>query len=217
MENLLQDLRFSFRQLAARPGFTAIIVLTLALGIGASTAVFGVLDRAVLRPLPVTEPDRIVHVVIQRADPSGDPSAGSINANLSYPGYRDLEERTTVFGAVIAHVEAPLALESGGQTERIEAAGVSAGFFTALGVPLALGRDIMPEEDRPGAPQRVVVLGYTPVATTLRGRSGHPGARGDARWQALHCDRRGGGRIPGPHPRCHHRGVRAGDDHRLCR
>lgn len=161
MDTLLQDLRFSLRQLVARPGFTAIIILTLALGIGASTAVFGVLDRAVLRPLPVAEPGRLVHVVIQRPDPAGDPSAGSINANLSYPAYRDLRERTTVFGAVIAHVSAPLALEVGGQTERIEAAGVCAGFFTALGASLALGRDLLPEEDQPGAPQRVVVLGHS--------------------------------------------------------
>ena len=159
MDTLLQDLRYALRALARSPGFTAAVVLTLGLGIGTTAAVFGVLDRTVLRPLPVTAPDRLVHAVIQRPRPGGGPGDVSINDNLSYPTFGDLQTRTTAFAGVVAHVAAPLALEAGGQTERIDAAGVSAGFFTTLGAPLALGRDIREDEDRPGAPVPVVILG----------------------------------------------------------
>jgi putative ABC transport system permease protein len=160
MDTLLQDLRYALRQLAKSPVFTAVVITTLALGIGATTAVFGVLDRAVLRPLPVSDPDRLVHIVIARPGSSGAPGDININANLSYPGYKDLEERTNVFAGVMAHVPAQLALGAGGQTQRIDAAGVSGGFFTTLGLPLELGRDILPREDQAGAPQSVVVLGH---------------------------------------------------------
>lgn len=160
MDTLLQDLRYAIRQLIARPGFAAVVIATLALGIGATTAVFGVLDRTVLRPLPVSEPDRLVHIVIARPGSSDAPGDININSNLSYPGYRDLEERTRVFAGVMAHTPVQLALGAGGQTQRIDAAGVSAGFFTTLGLPLELGRDFLPQEDRVGAPQNVVVLGH---------------------------------------------------------
>ena len=160
MDALLQDLRYALRSLARAPGFTAVVVLTLGLGIGTTAAVFGVLDRTVLRPLPVAAPDRLVHVVLQRPGPSGSPGDVSVNSNLSYPSFVDLQTRTTAFAGVVAHVEAPLAMEAGGQTERIDAAGVSAGFFTTLGAPLALGRDIREDEDHPGAPLAVVVLGH---------------------------------------------------------
>lgn len=160
MDALVQDLRYALRSLAKAPGFTAVVVLTLGLGIGATAAVFGVLDRSVLRPLPVTAPDRLVHVVLQRPGPSGSPGDVNINDNLSYPSVVDLQTRTTAFAGVIAHVQAQLAMEASGQTERIDAAGVSAGFFTSLGAPLALGRDIREDEDRPGAPLPVVVLGH---------------------------------------------------------
>jgi hypothetical protein len=160
MDALMQDLRYALRTLARAPGFTAVVVLTLGLGIGATAAVFGVLDRTVLRPLPVTAPDRLVHVVLQRPGPSGSPADVSINDNLSYPSFVDLQTRTSAFDGVIAHVQAQLAMEAGGQTERIDAAGISAGFFTTLGAPLALGRDIRQDEDRPGAPLSVVVLGH---------------------------------------------------------
>ena len=160
MEVLVRDIRYALRQLIARPGFTAVVIATLGLGIGATVAVFGVLDRAVLRSLPVAEPDRLVHIVIARPGSSGAPGDVNINSNLSYPGYKDLQERTTIFAGVIAHVPAQLALGAGGQTQRIDAAGVSGGFFTVLGLPLELGRDILPQEDQAGAPQPVVVLGH---------------------------------------------------------
>ena len=161
METLVQDLRFALRQLVRRPGFTVVVVATLGLGIGTTAAVFGVLDRTVLRPLPVTAPDRLVHVVVQRPGSSGSPGDVSIGQNLSYPAFVDLQTRTAVFAGVVAHTEARLALESGSETQRIDAAGVSAQFFSTLGAPLHLGRDIRSEEDRPDAPVRVVVLGYT--------------------------------------------------------
>lgn len=177
MDALLQDLRYALRTLAKAPGFTAVVVVTLGLGIGTTAAVFGVLDRTVLRPLPVSAPDRLVRVVLERPGLSGSPGDVSINDNLSYPSFVDLQTRTTAFAGVIAHVQAQLAMEAGGQTARIDAAGVSAGFFTTLGAPLALGRDIRGDEDRAGAPLPVVVLGH---ALWQRSFAGDPAILGRA-------------------------------------
>jgi putative ABC transport system permease protein len=177
MDAFVQDVRYALRTLARAPGFTAVVVLTLGLGIGATAAVFGVLDRTIFRPLPVAAPDRLVHVVLERPGPSESPGDVNINSNLSYPSFVDLQTRTTAFAAVVAHVEAQLAMEAGGQTERIDAAGVSAGFFTTLGASLALGRDIREDEDRPGAPVAVVVLGH---ALWQRSFAGDPAILGRA-------------------------------------
>lgn len=159
MEVLLQDLRYALRQLVRNPGFTAVVVVTLGLAIGSTTAVFDVLDRAVLRPLPVSAADRLVHVVKERPASSGSPENLRVANDLSYPLFTDVRNGTTVFDGVLAHVATHLALQVGSQTRRIEVAGVSAGYFTTLGAPLDLGRDIREEEDRPGAAVPVVILG----------------------------------------------------------
>jgi len=158
MDTVLHDIRYTLRGLARNPGFTLAATLTLALAVGATTATFGVLDRAVLRPLAVEAPERLVQVAIAREDSSG--AVASISWNLSYPGFTDLRDRAGVFSGVLAHSPVALALRGAESVERLDGAGVSAGFFGTLGVHLPLGRDILPDEDRPGAPQPVVVLSH---------------------------------------------------------
>jgi putative ABC transport system permease protein len=155
MSTVLADFRYALRSLAHRPGFSAAVVLVLALGLGAVTAVFSVLDRALVRPLAADgNGSRWSRVVIARD------RGASINENLSYPLFADVRDRGGAFDAVLAHSPVSLTLNTGAEVERLDAGAVSAGFFGALGLALPLGREILPAEDRPGAAQRVVVLSY---------------------------------------------------------
>lgn len=156
MDTVLQDLRFGVRMLLKAPGFALVVIGTLALGIGAATAVFGVLDRVVLRPLPVREPDALVHLALAYSQPGGGERTGW---NFSYPGFLDLRD-AGIFSGVIAHTQTVFAIGDGSNVDRVDGAAVSAGFFTTLGAALAMGRDIRPDEDRPGASQPVVVVSY---------------------------------------------------------
>ena len=153
MTDFFQDIRYAFRTLSRAPGFTAAAVITLALGIGANTAIFTALDRLILRSLPVPHPEQLQLIVTDRGP-------GGINYNLSYPAFADLRERASMFAGVLAHSPAPVTLTSATNPERVEAGAVSAGYFTTLDVPLALGRDIRADEDRPGAASDVVVLSH---------------------------------------------------------
>jgi predicted permease len=152
MDTLLQDLRYALRSLAKSPGFTAVAALTLAIGIGANSALFTVLYRAVLRTLPVAEPARLVHVVNDRG-PDG------VNYNLSYDFFNVLRTRSSAFAAVAGHSPLAVAVGLPSGAERVEAAVVSHGFFTMLGTPMTRGRDFLAEEDVVGGPA-VVVLGH---------------------------------------------------------
>src|SRR5262245_57732722 len=143
MSTLVQDIRYAVRTLARSPGFTLAAIATLALGIGANTAIFTALDRLILRSLPVPHPENLRLIVTDRV--------GGINYNLSYPAFADLREHGAVFSGVMAYSPASMTLTSGPNPERINGAAVSAGFFTGLELPLALGRDIGADEDRPGA------------------------------------------------------------------
>jgi predicted permease len=152
MTDALQDVRYAFRTLSRAPGFATAAVLTLALGIGANTAIFTALDHLILRSLPVEHPEQLVNVVTSR--PNG------INYNLSYPWFAALRDDNAVFSGVLAHSPSPVTLTSGSAAERLEAGAISAGFFRTLALPLTLGRDFTTDEDQPGAARDVVVLGY---------------------------------------------------------
>ena len=152
MDTLLQDLRYALRSLAKSPGFTAVAALTLAIGIGANSALFTVLYRAVLRTLPVTEPARLVHVVSDRG-------RDGVNYNLTYAFFNALRTRSPAFAAVAGHSPLAVAVGLPSGAERVEAAVVSRGFFTMLGTPMTLGRDFLAEEEVVGGPA-VVVLGH---------------------------------------------------------
>ncbi len=154
MDWLTQDIRYAVRALLRTPSFTAVAVGTLALGLGAAIAVFAVLDGVILRRLPVNDPGALVHLARAFPQQSG---GEQISWNYSYPGYTDLRD-AGIFSGVIAHTPVILAIGDGSAVERVEGAAVSAGFFSTLGASLALGRDILPDEDRPGASQPVVIL-----------------------------------------------------------
>ena len=135
------DILYAFRGLLKRPGFTAIAVLTLALGIGANTAIFSVVNATLMRPLPVKDPERLVFVF--------NGPAGSV---FSYPDYAALRDQNNVFDGLLAWGGITASLNSNDQTDLVTGAIVSGNFFETLGVRAQLGRVISTEDDKtPGA------------------------------------------------------------------
>ncbi len=155
MSSLLQDLRYGLRMLAKNPGFTAVAVLTLALGIGANTAIFSVVDSFLLRPLPVKDPGQITILDSPKKQ-------GFALPLFSIPDYRDLREQTTsVFSGMFSYMSRFDGLSVNGKAERIRTNYVSGNFFSTLGIKPALGRFILPSEgETPGA-DPVMVLSYS--------------------------------------------------------
>jgi len=139
METFWQDVRYGFRVLRASPGFAAVAVLSLALGIGANTSIFSVVNAALLRPLPVTQPDRLVFVFNgSRTDPY---------STSSYPDYVDYRDKNEVFSDFLTYSSITMSARADDQTDLISGSLVSGNFFDALGVRAALGRTFLPEED----------------------------------------------------------------------
>jgi putative ABC transport system permease protein len=148
----LHDLRQALRGLRRTPGFTGVALLTLALGIGASTAVFSVLQTLFLKPLPFAEPERLVH--LHTTDPNGH-FPGARFLRLSAAGYRDIQERQQVFSGVAAYQPKGATLTGLGDAERVLALRVTGSFFQVLGVRAALGRALQPADER--GPSTVVL------------------------------------------------------------
>jgi putative ABC transport system permease protein len=156
-----QDFRYALRQLGKAPGFAAVAIVTLALGIGANTAIFSLLDQALLRTLPVKETDRLV--VLQ--------SVGSFNGNtssrtdenfyFSYPMYRDLRDRNSVFSGLIATVWTQVGVQWRNQPELVAAELVSGNYFEVLGVQPARGRLLVASDDLAPDANPVVVLSFS--------------------------------------------------------
>ncbi|MGH9813269.1 MAG: ABC transporter permease, partial [Candidatus Acidiferrales bacterium] len=153
METLWQDLKYGARQLLRSPGFTAVAVLTLALGIGANTAIFSVVNAVLLRPLPFPEPDQLVLITENNL------SRGWTSFAVSPANYLDWKQQTQTVKAMSSFRGAGFNVSGGTQPERAQAAYVNASFFSVLSVPPQLGRTFSEEEDRPGH-DRVVVLGH---------------------------------------------------------
>ena len=156
LEVFLQDLRFSFRMLRKSPGFAAVAILTLALGIGANTAIFTLLDQILLRSLPVQDPQQLVLLDLV-GHPYGNSSGDSV---LSYPMYRDLQEHNEVFSGMFGHRSTTTSLSFGVQAERVRVELVSGTYFSVLGVRPALGRALTPEADQVPNGEPLVVLNY---------------------------------------------------------
>jgi len=151
-DDVFQDLRYGVRMLIRHPGFTAVAVLTLALGIGANTGIFTLLDKVLIRPLPVERADRLVRFV---NDASGEPGV------VSYPFYVDLRDGNQVLAGLAAHVQRPFSLSDGMATERVVGEIVSGNYFDVLGVQPALGRFFLPEEDRTPGIHPVAVISHS--------------------------------------------------------
>ncbi|MGH7579832.1 MAG: ABC transporter permease [Gemmatimonadales bacterium] len=152
MDTLLQDLRYSLRRLAKSPAFTAIVVLTLALGIGANTAIFSAVNAVLLRPLPYHEPHRLV--TIEHLYPSLD-----LEAPVSVPGFLDYQERGRSFESMAVQTNWQANLTGVGEPVRMQGQRVTGRFFATLQVPALLGRTLQPGEDSPGR-ERVAVVSY---------------------------------------------------------
>ncbi len=148
----MTDLRYAFRQLAKSPGFTAIAIITLALGIGACTAIFSVVNAVLLKPLDYPEPGRLV--VIRETQLPNFPEF-----SVSAPNYLDWVKQTKSFQYLAAYTGAPVNLTGEGEPERLVGVKATAHYFEVYGVKPALGRTFSPEEDAPGK-DHVVVLSY---------------------------------------------------------
>jgi predicted permease len=157
IDTALGDLKYSFRMLARTPAFTAVAVLTLALGIGANTAIFTLLDQVLLRLLPVREPQQLV-LLTMRGRYYGSNWGGNA---ISYPMYRDFQDHNEVFSEMFCRFPTAASLSFGRQAERVEVELVSGSYFSTLGVGPALGRVLAPDDDRVPSGHPFVVLGYT--------------------------------------------------------
>src|SRR5215471_1482841 len=144
MSDLIGDIRYAVRMLAKNPVFTAVAVVTLALGIGANTAIFTVLDQVLLRLLPVKEPQQLALLTMRGRHYGNNWGDNAI----SYPMYRDFQDHNEVFSGMFCRFPTSVSLTFGGQAERVNAELVSGTYFNVLGVTTALGRTFTPEEDR---------------------------------------------------------------------
>jgi predicted permease len=143
METLLQDLRYGFRMLVKSPGFTAVAVVTLALGIGANTALFSVINGVLLSPLPFPQPDQLVTLHENKPNFEG--------GSISYPNFRDWQKDNHTFSALAVGRTYAFSLTGIGDAEQVGGEFVSSDFFPVLGVKPVIGRTFAPDEDRVGA------------------------------------------------------------------
>jgi putative ABC transport system permease protein len=172
MQTFWQDVRYGFRGAAARPGFTILAVLTLALGIGAATAIFSVIQNVMLDPFPYLDARRVVNIQIRDLT-SGRPGGRGF---LQTAEFLDYQDQSTVFEEVIGGTGRDVLLTTGESTELLDGAFVTANMFRFLGVAPVIGRGLTPDDAKPGAPpvfvlahkawQRVFSLDPTILGTT---------------------------------------------------
>jgi putative ABC transport system permease protein len=160
MQNLWKDITFGLRMLAKSPGFTAIAVITLALGIGANTAIFSLMNQILLRQLPLKNPNELV--ILRAPGPvTGHVSDdGDYTESFSYPMYKGLRDNNSVFTGILARYNFSASVASKGQTDRATGELVSGNYFEVLGVQPAVGRVFTQDDDRVPLAQPVVVLSY---------------------------------------------------------
>jgi predicted permease len=155
METLLQDIRYGLRMLARNPGFVVVAIITLALGIGANTAIFSIIDGLLLRPLPVPNASQLTVLAYQQ-------QKGNIQAQFSQPAYRDIRNQSTeTFSDVFAYQVGLDGLSVDGKADRVLTNYVSGNFFTGLGIKPQIGRFILPSEGEVSGADPVMVLGYS--------------------------------------------------------
>ncbi|MGE5214346.1 MAG: ABC transporter permease, partial [Nitrospirota bacterium] len=153
METLLQDIRFGFRQLTKQPAFAVLAIISIALGIGANTSIFSLVDTALLRPLAVKEPSQLVELY------------GTLHNDAdwslqSYPNYKDYRDRNSVFSGLFVYRVTVSSLTVNNSSQRIWGYLVSGNYFDVLGVKPMLGRAFLPEEDQTPDSHPVAVISY---------------------------------------------------------
>ncbi|HYK38142.1 ABC transporter permease [Alloacidobacterium sp.] len=162
MATFLNDLRYAIRQLRKTPGFTTVCILTLALGVGANTAVFSVMNAVLLKSLPGADPDRIVYLNTSGAPHKGN-NTGDWNTSFSYPVYDTLRQQKTALSQVMAYVPlavGKVAVRYGNTPEEAEGDMVSGNYFSGLGVKLARGNGFTPEDESRHASIAVISYSY---------------------------------------------------------
>jgi putative ABC transport system permease protein len=147
-----QDLRYAARALRKSPGFTAVAALTLALGVGATTAIFSVVNTVMLRPLPFAEPDQLVRILENNVE------RGWTEFAVSHPNFLDFRSQAQSFESLAATNNAGFTWMAGGEAEIVLGLQVTATFLPALKITPVLGRNFLDEEDRPGGNTRVVLI-----------------------------------------------------------
>src|SRR5882724_2343519 len=160
MDPLLQDLRYGARVLIKNPGFTVVAVLTLALGLGANTAIFSLTDQILLRLLPVDKPEELV--VLRSPGPKNGRvwADGDGSASFAYPFYKEFKDKDSVFAGLLARFAVSLSVAGEGQTERAKGELVSGNYFDVLGVRPAIGRVFTDDDNRVPGGHPLVVLSH---------------------------------------------------------
>jgi len=160
MSTLLQDLRYGARLLLKTPGFTLIAALSLALGIGANTTIFTLINAVLLNPLPVEDPSQLVSVwTTDELNRSGGFGFGFLQT--SPMNYKDLRDKNEVFSGIAAHAGLPLNITGGtGDPQQVFGEIVTGNYFSVLGAKPAIGRGFLPDEDQKPGAKLVCVLGY---------------------------------------------------------
>ena len=161
MQTFWQDLRYGLRMLAKAPGFTAIAVLTLALGIGANTAIFSLTDQVLLRRLPVPHPEQLVELRSTGPNPGRNWGDGIPGSSFSYPIYKDFRaQMSNAFSGVLATFPVGLDISGQGTSQHGDGELVSGNYFQVLGVTPALGRVFSSGDETAGGANPVAVLSY---------------------------------------------------------
>src|SRR4026208_267035 len=145
-----KDIRYAVRSLLKRPGFVAIAVITLALGIGANTAIFSLVNAVLLQSLPVERPGEVVSVAMRGKDDS--------MSAWSFPNYRDFRDRNETLSGLLVYRFVPLSLSRGGTNERVWGFEVSGNYFDVLNVKRFRARSFRPNEEKPNLTARVIVV-----------------------------------------------------------
>lgn len=152
--DLLQDVKFGFRMMRRSPGFTAVAVLVLTLGIGGTAAMFTIINALVWRPIAAKQPDRLVRIYSKDKKPDGG------YRSFSYVNFAEIREKNTAFTDVAAFTVCMVGVKEGDLTRRTFAALVSANYFAAFGVSLPRGRGFLKEEEKPGSASSVAIVSY---------------------------------------------------------
>lgn len=160
MGQLVQDIRYGFRMLGENPGFAVIAILTLALGIGANTAIFSLTDQVLLRLLPVEQPKQLVILRSPGITRGRVWADGDDSASFSYPLYKDLRDHNPVFSGLLGRFAVQVSVAGQGQTELANGELVTGNYFEVLGVRPALGRTFTPDDETAPGANTVAVLSY---------------------------------------------------------